>query len=232
MHTEASRVHLLHEQQGPGSRDHKLRKLDTQPTTQRCRRDQEICGQEQPATHLYKVLSGIVRLCIIRVDGRRQIVDLLMPGDVFGFTSSSEYDSSAEAVESDTVVAVYSRRSIEALAETDDHLARTLHQISCETISRLHAQLLIVGRITAREKVGSFLLEMVDRLSAGTNVILPISRYDIADYLGISVETVSRSLTELKHRGLIELSGTRRVKIVDRHALEDGFGGPRFSNAA
>jgi len=91
-------------------------------------------------------------------------------------------------------------------------------------MSRLQAQLLIVGRITAPEKVGSFILEMAKRLSAehGNSVALPMSRYDIADYLAVSVETVSRALTDLKHRGVIKLSGTRIVRIVDRDALEEG----------
>ena len=87
----------------------------------------------------------------------------------------------------------------------------------------IHTQLLIVGRITAPEKVGSFILEMAMRLSRGRSdiVALPITRYDIAEYLAVSVETVSRSLSDLKHRGLIQMSGTREVKIIDREALED-----------
>jgi CRP/FNR family nitrogen fixation transcriptional regulator len=91
-------------------------------------------------------------------------------------------------------------------------------------MARLQAQLLIVGRITAPEKVGSFILEMAKRLSAehGNSVALPMSRYDIADYLAVSVETVSRALTDLKHRGVIKLCGTRIVRIVDRDALEEG----------
>jgi CRP/FNR family nitrogen fixation transcriptional regulator len=90
-------------------------------------------------------------------------------------------------------------------------------------MSRLQSQLLIVGRVTAPEKVGSFLLDMAGRLSPGhpDNVMLPVSRYDIADYLAVSVETVSRSLTDLKHRGVIAFSGTRSVRIVDRGALDD-----------
>jgi DNA-binding transcriptional MocR family regulator len=83
---------------------------------------------------------------------------------------------------------------------------------------------MILGRITAQEKVGSFILAMADRLSNGRSdrVTLPISRYDIADYLAVSVETVSRALSELKHRGLIRFTGTRVIQIIDREALEDG----------
>jgi CRP/FNR family transcriptional regulator, nitrogen fixation regulation protein len=87
----------------------------------------------------------------------------------------------------------------------------------------MQSQLLIVGRITALEKVGSFIVEMSNRLSKedADQVTLPVSRYDIADYLAVSVETVSRALTDLKHRGLIRLSGTRSVRIVNRDALEE-----------
>jgi len=103
-------------------------------------------------------------------------------------------------------------------------IAREIRQIAFDVLSRMQSQLLIVGRITALEKVGSFILEMAARMSQGRgdSVALPVSRYDIADYLAVSVETVSRSLTDLKHRGVIQLSGTRAVKIVDRDALEDG----------
>jgi CRP-like cAMP-binding protein len=92
-----------------------------------------------------------------------------------------------------------------------------------DAVSRMQELLLILGRTTARKKVGSFLLKMMERCSKqpADRVLLPTSRYDIADYLAISVETVSRSLTELKHRGLIALAGPRRVQIVDRHGLED-----------
>jgi len=161
---------------------------------------------------------------VIRLDGRRQIVDLLLPGDVFGFTSLDEYDSSVEAIVEGTVVAGYPRRRVEILADADPRLAREIRQVAFAALSRLEARLLILGRITVLEKVGSFILEMASRLSnqRGNSVALPMSRYDIADYLAVSVETVSRSLTDLKHRGVIKLAGTRTVRIVDPHALEEG----------
>jgi CRP-like cAMP-binding protein len=165
-----------------------------------------------------------VRRCVVRLDGRRQIVDLLLPGDVFGFTAGEEYDSTVEAIAEGTVVAAYPRRRAEMLSDSDPQLAREIRHIAFLAMARLQAQLLIVGRITAPEKVGSFILEMAKRLSAehGNSVALPMSRYDIADYLAVSVETVSRALTDLKHRGVIKLSGTRIVRIVDRDALEEG----------
>jgi CRP-like cAMP-binding protein len=109
------------------------------------------------------------------------------------------------------------------LADQDPELARELRELAFEALARMQIQLLIVGRVTALEKVGSFLLEIANRLSKeqADRVVLPVSRYDIADYLSVSVETVSRALSDLKRRGLIELSGPRKVRIIDRNTLEE-----------
>jgi CRP/FNR family nitrogen fixation transcriptional regulator len=201
-----------------------LKSLDALAMITPHHRGQEICSQGHPAQHWYCVVSGVARRCVVRSDGRRQIVDLLLPGDFFGFTAGDEYDYTVEAVAEGARTASYPCQRIEMLADSDPRLAREIRHVAFEALSRLQSQLLIVGRITALEKVGSFILEMATRLSdgAGDNVVLPVSRYDIADYLAVSVETVSRSLTDLKHRGVIKLSGTRTVRIVDRDALEEG----------
>jgi len=202
----------------------RLDKLASIAVVRKCRRGQEICGQGQPAEYWYRVTSGTARRCVTRPDGRRQIVELLLPGDFFGFTVLNEYDSTVEAVSEDTIVARYARRRVEMLAQADPQLSREIRRVMSEALSRLQAQLMILGRITATEKVSSFLLTMAERLSDQNldRVDLPISRYDIADYLGLSVETVCRSLTSLKKRGLIALSGPRSVRIIDRSALEEG----------
>jgi CRP-like cAMP-binding protein len=161
---------------------------------------------------------------VIRADDRRQIVDLLLPGDFFGFAVGEEYYSAAEAISANTLITAYSRRRVEAMADEDARLARELRCIAVEAHSRLQTQLLIMGRVTALEKVASFILEMSNRLSNGQSdcVVLPIPRYDIADYLAVSAETVSRSLTDLQNKGMIALTGTRTVKIINRNALADG----------
>jgi CRP/FNR family nitrogen fixation transcriptional regulator len=201
-----------------------LKNLESLATIIRCHRGQEICRQGRPAETWYCLLSGAARRYVIRLDGRRQIVDLLLPGDCFGFTADAEYDFAVEAVTDQTVVAGYPRERAEMLADSDPRVSREIRQAAFEALSRLQSQLLIVGRVTALEKVGSFILKMLARSSrAGSRrVALPVSRYDIADYLAVSVETVSRSLTDLKHRGVIRLSGTRTVEIMNLEALEDG----------
>ena len=206
------------------AREHPLQSLDPLAVILQFRRGQEICRQGEPTDYWFYVISGAARRCAIRADGRRQIVDLLLPGDFFGFALGNNHEFNAEAVAKDTVLAGYPRWHVETVSDSDPRLARELRQIIFDAVARLQTQLLIIGRITAPEKVGSFILEMLERLSpAGANrVALPISRYDIAECLAVSVETVSRSLTDLRHRGLIEMSGTRTVKVVNRNALEEG----------
>jgi CRP/FNR family nitrogen fixation transcriptional regulator len=207
---------------------HYLQGVDSFASIKRYGCDQEICGEACPAVYWFRVISGGARQCVTRADGRRQIVELLLPGDFFGFCTRDEYDFSVEAVAQGTRIACYPRQRIEATAERDPALARELRMLAFEAISRTQAQLLIIGLLTATEKVAGFLLAMSGRLSVGPAdvVALPFSRYDIADYLAISVETVSRSLTELRRRGLIAFAGTRRVRIIDRNSLEDFHGLP------
>ena len=203
---------------------HPLQNLDALAVIVPYHRGQEICGQGRSVEHWYFLISGAARRCAIRADGRRQIVDLLLPGDFFGLAFGDQSDATIEAVAENTVVASYPRPRIEVLADSDPKIARELRDIAFKALSRMQTQLLILGRITALEKVGSFLLEMSARLSNGDTerIALPISRYDIADYLGVSVETVSRALSHLKQRGAIKLLSTRTVSIVHRDVLEEG----------
>jgi CRP/FNR family nitrogen fixation transcriptional regulator len=205
------------------NRPHSLQKLDHLALIMSFQRGQQICSQGQPADYWYFVVSGAARQCVFRPDGRRQIVGLLLTDDFFGFTAGEKHDFSVEAIAKETVLAAYPRRRVEGAADSDAELTRQIRRIAFQAISRLQSQLLVLGRITAPEKVGSFILEMAMRSSRGLtdSVTLPITRYDIAEYLAVSVETVSRSLTDLKRRGLIKMSGPRMVRIIDRDALEE-----------
>jgi CRP/FNR family nitrogen fixation transcriptional regulator len=208
--------------------------------TVRLARGDSVCREHDRAHHIHCVLSGLVTRYMIRPDGHRQIIDLAMPGDFFGFTHCQQYRFAAEAGIDSTMVMRFPRRRVEALAASNSDIANGLREASDEALDRTEQHLLVMGRITAPEKVGSFLIELVRRLHGQTtDVTIPISRYDIADYLAISVETVSRALTELKQRGLIQLIGPRRIRIVDRSALDGGaeedalspLGGPGPSRA-
>lgn len=197
--------------------------FDSLASIARYRAHQEISSGE-PTDYWYRVASGAAKRCAIQRDGRRQIIDLLLPGDFFGFVAVGDCELTVEAVVDGTQIFRYPRRRIEALADVDPVVARLMREMAFGAISRLEAQLLIVGRVTALEKVAAFLLEMGRRLSIGATdkIDIPISRCDIADFLAISVETVSRSLSGLKQRGLIRFTGTRQVSIVDREAIDDG----------
>ena len=143
--------------------------------------------------------------------------------DVFGFGTRGRHRFSVEAVVDGTVIARYPRARLESLASSDVRVAQQLQEAFTDAMARLETQILTLGRITAEAKVGCFLLSMAERLSADPTdaVTLPISREDIANYLALSIETVSRSLTQLKRRGVIRLLGTRRIKMVDREAIEE-----------
>lgn len=198
--------------------------LDAIASTLRCRAGQEICGEQRGADAWYYVVCGAARTCSVRPDGRRQIVDLMLPGDFFGFGARAAEAFTVEAVAPDTVLTCYPRRQVEALAARDPRVLSEICERAQEAMLRLQDHLLVLGRVTARGKVASFLLAMEQHLAerAPNRLVLPMPRYDIADYLGISVETVSRSLTGLRERGAIAFAGTRRVSIVNRKALREG----------
>jgi CRP/FNR family nitrogen fixation transcriptional regulator len=203
---------------------HALKRLDAFAKIMACNRGQEIPTNPGPAGHWYYVITGAVRRCAVRADGRRQIVDLMLPRDFF-FVSDSQSEATIEAIAEDTVLASYPGQRVELLAERDAQFARELREVAFQSLTRSQSQLLILGGLTALEKVGSFLLSLDGRAANRSGqVVLPVSRYDIADYLAVSVETVCRSLTDLRHRGVITLAGKRTVKILNRRALEDRVG--------
>jgi CRP-like cAMP-binding protein len=201
--------------------------LEALATVRRYERGQAIYGQDDSAEFWYRVVSGLLRRFSIRPNGRRQIVDFLQPGDFFGFAGGDElHGFCVEAVAVGTVVASYPRGRAETLADSDPRVGRFIRQMTLSAINRLQGQICILGRTRAPEKVGSFLLQMTTRFADvdGARLVLPMSRYDIADYLSLSVETVSRAMTDLQDRGAIMLAGTRQVTIVRQDVLDDDGG--------
>ena len=181
-------------------------------------RDREIYGQGDAAAWCYRVASGCVRVVNLMEDGRRQISEFLMPGDTFGFDALETYDFAAEAV-SDVVLRRYPRRMVDTLAERNIGLARRLRDVTSTSLRLAHARLVLLGRKTASERIATFLLEMADRLpQARANVLdLPMSRTDVADHLGLTIETVCRILAHLRRDGMIAIS---RSRITVRDAVE------------
>ena len=202
---------------------HALKRLDSIAKIVRCNRGQEIAGEPGLSGQWYYVIVGAVRCSAVRSDGRRQIIDLMLPQDFF-FVADTKRDETIEAIAEETVLASYPGTRVELFAERDRECARELREVALQSLARSQGQLQILGGITAFEKVGSFLLSLDGRGSKnGGQVELPVSRYDIADYLAVSVETVCRAITDLQHRGVIALAGTRTVKILNRDVLEDRF---------
>jgi CRP/FNR family transcriptional regulator, nitrogen fixation regulation protein len=199
-----------------------LMSMNSLATTRRCRRGERINGHSALDGYWYRVVSGAVRQCVTQPDGHRRIIDLLFPGDIFD-PAWNRRRSVLEAAADGTVIALYPRRSVEQLAASDPGVGRDLRRLTLAVGYRLQRQILILGRSTAMERVCSFLLNVADRSpdSHRDRIVLPVSRYDIADYLALSVETVSRCLTSLRVRKAVTLLSSRELSILDRTALED-----------
>ena len=181
-------------------------------------RNAEIYGENEPADYLYKVVSGTVRTYKILNDGRRQIGAFYLPGDVFGLEVDDEHQFSAEAI-SDAKVLVIKRSALVALANRDGDVARQLWSFTARELKRVQDHVLLLIK-SAQQRVACFLLEMAERLAGAETVELPMSRQDIADYLGLTIETISRTLTQLEAEAAIALPTSRRIVLRNRKALD------------
>jgi CRP-like cAMP-binding protein len=180
-------------------------------------RNEEIYGEGEPTDYLYKVVSGAVRTCKLLSDGRRQIAGFHLPGDIFGLELGDEHSLSAEAI-SEATVLVFKRSAVIALAQRDNDVARQLWTMTARNLELVQDHMLLLIK-SAQERVAAFLLEMATRTPSGNAVELPMSRQDIADYLGLTIETVSRTLTQLENDSAIELPTSRRIVLRNRGAL-------------
>lgn len=186
--------------------------------------DREIYGEGDKAAVFFKVVEGVVRTCKFLSDGRRQIDAFHVAGDVFGFEAGAEYRLSAEAV-CDCRLTSHRRRGLEELAATDPALSQQLFSYAMRGMARAQDHSLLLGRRSAVEKVAAFLLEWA-RHAAGRQTItlahtitLAMTRQDIADYLGLTIETVSRTLSQLERDAVIEIPTARQIRLKDLAAL-------------
>jgi CRP/FNR family transcriptional regulator, anaerobic regulatory protein len=164
--------------------------------------------QEEMATSFYNLLEGVMRLYKLLPDGRRQIVGFALPGDFLGMATSARHSFSAEAIGA-VVVCAFSRISFARFVEDKPHLLRRINEFLVRELSQAQDQIVLLGRRYAEERVASFLVGWRDRLvqlhDPNTTVPLPMSRQDIADFLGLTIETVSRTFTKLQRDGVIEI---------------------------
>ncbi|MCX7366035.1 MAG: helix-turn-helix domain-containing protein [Alphaproteobacteria bacterium] len=183
-------------------------------------RGDELFAENDDADFFYKVLSGTIRTYKLLSDGRRQIDAFHLAGDIFGLEPGATHRFSAEAVERCEVIA-FRRCGFTTLAADDPALGDQLMSSMMVNLERAHDHMLLLGRKTAQEKIATFLLDMARRVSSSDSFELPMQRSDIADHLGLTIETVSRTLTQLAKDGIIKLaSASRSVVLCDKAALQ------------
>ncbi|HEV7371490.1 cyclic nucleotide-binding domain-containing protein [Arenibaculum sp.] len=198
--------------------------IDALSQTVSVARDRAVFHQGDRADAVYVVADGVIRLCKLLPDGRRQIVGFVQAGDFMGLASGDSHLYTAEAVTAATVRRL-PRARLEALMEEDAALRRRLMLVTARELVAAQEQMLLLGRKNAREKICSFLIALSRRRERthgdGTRVHLPMSRADIADYLGLTIETVSRTISKLKADRLIRLIEGNRVDLLDRVRITD-----------
>lgn len=206
-----------------------LRDLAGHVAVQRVAAGRTVFTEGEPGRDLFTVTEGMLKLYRLLADGRRQITGFLTPGDLFGLVRGSGYAYTAEAVTEIGLCRLPRRRLDELLARHPALEHRLLASVNDELVAA-QDQMLLLGRKTAREKLATFLLLFLrreeERGRDGTVLTLPMGRGDIADYLGLTVETVSRTFTQFRSAGLIRLPDPARVEIADRRALEALADGP------
>jgi CRP/FNR family transcriptional regulator, nitrogen fixation regulation protein len=185
-------------------------------------RKSEIVREDDPADHVYEVISGTVCACKMLREGRRQIAGFYFAGDFFGLESAKKHSVAAEAI-TNAKVRIFKKRALTALASSNREVADRLLALTSRELTRKQDHLLLLLSTTAEERIICFLMDMVQRASPREDIIdLPMARRDIADYLGLTIETVSRVLWDFERRGAIEISG--RHSIVLRNQSADARG--------
>jgi len=181
-------------------------------------REAEIFGEGERSEHIYQVLGGVVRTCRFSSDGRRQIEDFHLAGEYFGLEMGPDHSCSAEAI-GEVTVQLLKRSTLMELATRDVDVTRRLLELTMSSLARAQKHVDVLSRKGACERVAAFLLDFADRSGAAAFVDLPMSRQEIGDYLGLTIETVSRTFTQLEADRLIGLADRRRVVLRNREQL-------------
>lgn len=190
-----------------------------------------IFREGDPADHVYSISGGTVKLYKLMSDGRRQIIGFLYSGDMFGLGLDTGYVYTAETV-TPTQLCRFTHRKLDTLMVEIPRLERRLFSVTVKDLVAAQEQMLLLGRKTAKEKVATFLMRLSRRAQQqsmpASPIALPMSRADIADYLGLTIETVSRTFTQLKKEGIIGLPASGHVVLTDPSGLKElaeGAGG-------
>lgn len=199
--------------------------------TQRLEAGQPLFHEGDPATQVYNVTEGALKLYKLLPDGRRQVMGFILPGDFVGISLGGDHAFSAEALQR-TRLCRFTRSRFTEFSDEHPELEREIYRLAAHELAAAQAQMLLLGRKSALERVATFLLDLEERQRQGPGAIndqvdLPMSRSEIADYLGLTKETVSRVFAELKKRSLIRLITLNRLALLDRESLFDlaeGYG--------
>jgi CRP/FNR family nitrogen fixation transcriptional regulator len=202
---------------GPAAPNGLVKVLDAIGTRISCARNEEIYAQEDSVERLFRVVSGVVRTTRFTVDGRRQVGEFYYPGDIFGLEIGPNHEFSAEAL-TDCQLQVVRQASVRAFAG-DTELDRAILDATRRELQRAQDHVMLLGRKGAREKVAAFLLTLAHNDNAA-EIDLPMGRQDMADYLGLTIETVSRMLTQLQSEDVVAFPSTRRFQVTRWEALE------------
>jgi CRP/FNR family transcriptional regulator, anaerobic regulatory protein len=192
-------------------------------TMQRLRPEQSVFHEGDPAKRVFMVTHGALKLYTLLADGRRQITGFMFPGDFLGVSVDEEYAFTVEALE-DSELWWFSREAFDRFISEHPQVERELYRLAAHELAEAQRQMVLLGRKAAAERLASFFLSLLNRVERAsgaieTNFDLPMTRIDIADYLGLTKETVSRMLAHLRSRGLIRLRAQNSVEVLDRDGL-------------
>ncbi|MDA0997352.1 MAG: helix-turn-helix domain-containing protein [Proteobacteria bacterium] len=183
-----------------------------------------LIDEGEPDLYVFNVVEGCLKVYKLLSDGRRQITGFLFPGDFLGLVNSADYTCSAEAV-TETRLCRISRKQFDAFFDTMPSLERRLYTFASERIAEVQEHMLLLGRKTAAERLATF-LSILSRRAAEAGrpadvIVLPMSRDDIADYLGLTTETVSRTFSKLRKAKLISIDKDRKIRLLDLEKISE-----------
>ncbi len=186
----------------------------------KARRGTAIFADGDDANYCYRIVSGEAMAFKLMSDGHRQVYEFLVPGDFFGYETQADHYFTVEAV-SEVVVLKYPRRAVERVLAENSRFAREIQQMTARGLHSAYQRMILLTHKSADERVAWFLLELADRTRNSDDALhLAMTRTDIADYLGMVIETVSRALTRLKRGGAIAMQSVNDIRLVDRQRLE------------
>ncbi len=205
-----------------GLEDHEIKHLAARATRFQLPKGKSLILEGDPSENVYNIISGDIVLSRVAADGRRQILGFLSEGDFIGLTLSEHYRFSAEAL-SDVRLCRFDRRSLDELVERFPGMDRQIRRMGAAAVDHMLGLVFALGRKSAEERVATFLLDLAEKQGCckdpGRTVHLAMTRGDIADFLGLTLETVSRIFSRLKRQGIIRLLASNRVEILEPEAL-------------